>query len=290
MRITSLILAIKRSLPVLSFAILFLGALDYSKPASGMIRFSCPISTLGRRLLEETVSKLLRDAFFVSIQSHNLDRGFALSLVGVEQAYRGVTFLTKECTGPATFEAFCEFANIPAGEPIPPFWMTHDRCLRLACEGARIDLVQVYMTMRPKTAPDDRHPFRFSTVAPAGTAVYDPNPSVVWRIDQTVAGKLVVSASISNRLIITPTTGEPINLTHAGTIVVTQSSNEILSGSLQICFSALASSSTTPTVVTFNLGTEGGTGAVSYGPQKIATISGSPSSPLVFTWEGDCAD
>ena len=53
---------------------------------------------------------------------------------------------------------------------------------------------------------------------PVGTGVYDPNPNLIWRIDESIPGRVIAAANIFYRLTITPAFGDLINLTQAGTV------------------------------------------------------------------------
>ncbi len=251
----------------------------------------CPVGALAQHFVEEAVTELLDNAHFVAEMSHDngvVDRAYALSLIGVDEGSFGTATLVEACTEPMTFDLFCEAANNPEGEPVSPFWMTRDRCLILGCEAEGISTMHVYMTMQPRTEPDDPHPLTYDTTHDA-TAVYDPNPSIIWRVDATNVGMMVVSADVSLALTITPTGEEPTDLRHEGTVVVTKADGEISSVRLALTFSAL-SNVEPPVAIDVELDATGdGSGTVTGGGETLATVAISLDSPLTFTWEGECA-
>lgn len=244
---------------------------------------SC-LSGDGQALTEEIVHELLMDAVHSAVGTHTGERAFASQLVGVEFANIGHLTLVEECTGPSSFDPYCEFADSP--EPAKdPFFDEHDRCSQLGCEAEGIGIDTMYWTMRPETDPDERHPFAYATVSPAGQAVADPNPLLVWRYDLTVPDSVTVSSELDRALAVTPTGGAMIQLDHSGTVSVNQVEFEPTGASLGLEFPALLPGG--PTTIAIELDADAhGTGAVGQGDRVIAEVSGAFAfdTPLVFDW------
>ncbi len=251
-------------------------------------RDNCPISPTGRALLEEAVFKTVSDALFTAGLSHDSERAFALTLLGVERGYSSIMFLAGECKVPRVYDSFCNYASTP--EPIEdPFWQTRDACGRYICESRGKERIEVYFTMRPRTSPDDRHEFSYPTVKPVGDAVYDPNPYIEWRFDMTKSKGWVITADISHAVRITTSAGESLDLSHKGKISVLKTGDEPSSLDLELKFLALAAELVTAILkIDYEAG---GTvlGSVMLGNEVIASISGKlTGGPPRFHWTGLC--
>ena len=244
----------------------------------------CPVGGDAQALVEELVHETLMDAVHTAVGTHPMERGFASQLVGVEHGNIGHLTLFEECSGPSSYDPYCEYADSP--EPADdPFFDEHDRCSRLGCEAEGIGINTMYWTMRPETDPDERHAFTYATTSPEGEAVADPNPLLVWRYDLTVPDTVTVSSELDRALVVTPTGGEPIQLGHTGTVSVTQMEFEPTGASLELSFPALVAGGAA--TIEIELDTDAvATGAVRQGDEVIAEVSGTFSfeTPLVFDW------
>jgi hypothetical protein len=240
-----------------------------------------------RLLFEEIVQELLMDAVHSAVGTHPMERAFASQLVGVPQGNIGHLTLFEECSGPSSYDPYCEYAG--SKEPADdPFFDEHDRCSRLACEAEGVGLNTMYWTMRPETDPEARHAFTYETTSPPGQGVADPNPLLVWRYDLTVADTVTVSSQLDRALVVTPDGGDPIDLDHAGAVSVTQVDLEPTGASLDLAFPDLLAGDE----VTLELALDAdanATGALRHGDQILAPVSGTFSfeTPVVFEW-ADC--
>jgi hypothetical protein len=248
----------------------------------------CPISQIGRTLLEEAVFKIASDALFTAALSHDRERAFALSLLGVAQSYSSIMFLAGECQQPRVYDSFCSFSADPA--PLDDlFWQARDACGRYTCEGNGMELLEVYLTMRPKRASQDRHEFSYPATDPAGTAIYTPNPYVKWRFDTRDPQAWIISADVSHRVKLTTAERERLDLSHSGKVRVAKVANEPATLDLELGFPALASQ---PVALTLRIDyPSGGTvmGSVKSGPNVLASVSGRlTGGPPRFTWVGKC--
>jgi hypothetical protein len=249
------------------------------------------VPPLAQTLFQESVHETLMDAVHVAEFTHDRERGFALQLPGVAQGYIGFLTLAASCSAPVLFEPFCE-ANAPPGEPLEDFWRTRSRCSRLGCEGPGVDFIDVYFTVQPRTAPDDRHPFSYETTSPSGTAVFDPNPFITYRIDSRDPERVAITADLSRTLHFTPRGRQALDLRQSGDVSVVKSSGEITSAELDLRFPGLATEAGL-VAVEVALGPDAtGLGSVMLGATRLARISGTFSfdTPLVFSWKGGCAD
>lgn len=244
----------------------------------------CQVGDDAQTLVEELVHETLMDAVHSAVGTHPMERAFASQLVGVDQGYIGHLTLFEECSGPSSYDPYCEYADSP--EPADdPFFDEHDQCSRLGCEAEGIGIDTMYWTMRPETDPDERHAFSYATTSPEGEAIADPNPLLVWRYDLTVADTVTVSSDLDRALVVTPTGGQAIHLDHTGTVSVTQVEFEPTGASLALAFPALLAGG--PTTIEIALdGDAVATGAVRQGDEVIAEVSGTFSfeTPLAFDW------
>jgi hypothetical protein len=237
-----------------------------------------------RMLVEEIVHELLMDAVHSAVGTHRMERAFASQLIGVPQANIGHLTLFEECAGPSSYDPYCEYAdsNEPAEDP---FFDEHDRCSRLACEAEAIGLDTMYWTMRPETDPEARHPFTYETTSPAGQAIADPNPLLVWRYDLTVADAVTVSSELDRALVVTPEAGEAIDLDHRGSVRVTQVELEPTGASLDLTFPDLLAGGDVTLELTLDAQARA-TGSLRHGDEVIAPVSGTFAfdTPLAFDW------
>jgi hypothetical protein len=250
----------------------------------------CPLTMQERSLLEQVVFKIVQDALFISENSHDTERAFSFSLLGVDQGYSGISFLAKTCTAATVYEPFCVETSLPANESKDPFWKIRDRCGRYICEKAGVDAVKVYFTMRPRTAPDDRHVFSYDTASPLKKIVYDPNPHIKWRFDETKTATMVVSTDFSHSVQMTTVANAKIDLSHQGKLTVVKTAGELQTLEMQLRFPMLASQAVGVFLkIDFNADTVNG--SVQYDGKIIASLklSGKPTlDQLKFTWESHC--
>ena len=246
---------------------------------------ACQVSDHARSLLEELVHEGLMDVVHTTVETHGpQERGFSSQLVGVNQGYIGHLTLFEVCSGPSSYDPYCEYAGSP--EPADdPFYDDHDKCSQLGCEAEGVGTSTMYWTMRPETDPAERHAFTYETTAPAGEAVADPNPLLVWRYDLTTPDTVTVTSDLERSLVVTPTGEDAIDLGHTGTLSAAQAEDEITGVTLDLSFPSFLSGG--PTNVEVSLDSEGvATGIVRRGEQTIANVSGAFAfdAPLAFEW------
>jgi len=237
---------------------------------------SCPLSALERQLVEEVVKELTLDAIWVAGNEHGLDRGFALSLVGIDRGYLGAVTRIGPCERARTFIPSCE----------RDFELPIVRCSRLSCEAAGVDTVEVSVS-GGKSKYKKRETLQYDTTAIPGTVVYDPYPTVVWRTVEVEPGTYSVSASIFRRPVFTPTGGSAVDLTHAGSVSAKIVGGEITSIEIDLAFPMLGAGEP-QLVVDLSLDAAGdGSGVIRRGSDLLATISG--RQEVTLAWTGPCA-
>lgn len=244
----------------------------------------CGVSPAARQLVQELVHESLMDLVHSTVFTHPGERGFASQLVGVAESNIGFLTLVSECTEQSSFDPYCDFA--PGGkEPTEPFYEDHNKCSRLACEAANIGTATMYWTMQPEVSPDVRHVFTYDTTSPAGTAVADPNPFLVWRYDLTTPDEVEVSSALDRDLVVTPTGGAPVDLGHTGTLVATGVGEEITAASFTATFPALHAGGAATLELTLDPEANG-TGTLRQGTDVLATFSGvfAFDAPLAVAW------
>jgi len=158
----------------------------------------CTLSALERRLIEVVVTDAVADAMWEAGNAHDVDRSFALSLVGGDIAYLGAVTRIGDCTKAKTFVPTCERDREAAVV----------RCVRLGCEAPNV----------------------------AGTVTSDPFPSVTWRTVEIARGTYAVSANVFRRPVLTPSDGASIDLTHSGAISAKVADGELASLEVELAF------------------------------------------------------
>jgi hypothetical protein len=236
---------------------------------------SCPLSALERQLVEEIVTETVNDAIWVAGSTHGAERGFAISLVGVDTGHIGSFTRIGPCSRAETFVPFCD----------RDFELPIVRCLLLDCEAAGVDTVEASISGgKPKYKK--RTTLEYDATAFAGTVVYDPFPEALWRTVEVAPGTSSVSANLFRRPVVTPTGGTPLDLTHSGSVSIKLVDGEITSIEAALAFPMLVTGE--PQIVV-NISYDAqalGAGTIRRGTETLATISGDASATI--TWTGGC--
>lgn len=247
----------------------------------------CPVSDSGQSLVEEFVRETIRDGLIVARTSGDNRRPFALSLLGVEQEYRGIAAAAGACGDVLVGEAVCE--SDAGGETEGPFWKALNRCVQVGCEAAGVSFATVYVTAAPIVDPADRHTVEYDTVSPAGHIVYDINPLIRWRVDQTDPSRALLFAELVGGILFTTAGSDSADLTHAGEIVIQLGGGEIESGLLEVIFPSLGGFGKTIRVRASILAGGSVSGTVSADEEVIAEIVAGADGVFTFSWLGHCA-
>lgn len=236
----------------------------------------CSLGALERQLVQEIVTELFSDAVWVAESTHGVERGFALSLVGADAGNIGHVTRIGTRDGAETFVPFCE----------RDFELPIIRCSRLACEATGVDTIEVSVSGgKPKYKKRTTLEYAASTFA--GTVVYDPYPTAIWRAVEHAPDTYSVSASLFRRPVATPTGGSPVDLTHSGSVTIKVVAGEITSLEMHLAFPALVASEP-QILVDLSFDAKGvGTGSIRRGAEILATLAG--NRDLTVIWEGTCS-
>lgn len=247
---------------------------------------ACVISPSVRTLLEETLVEntyVIRD---VASQSGEKQYGFGIQIPGSEASYVGFTTVNNTCPNNDIVPTCYDESNSS-----DPFWGDaegqHTRCIRFRCEqgGANVALVDTFLTMSPKIAATDKHEFTYETTNPTGTATYDPNPFITWRIDLTDLAAIQVSAKIANVVRITETDETFIEFSHMGSLSASRTDADVSLINLDLEFGGLLKNQDVLTA-TVQVDAAGDvSGEIKAGTETIALIK----DEFEFSWQGDCA-
>lgn len=264
----------KRVISVAALA-LIVSSSGYAFADPGQVGPSCPVTSMQRQLVEEVVTEIVNDAVWVANNAHGVDRGFALSLVGVDVGHLGAVTRIGPCGRAETFVPFCE-RDIEL--PIV-------RCSILECEAAGVDTIEVSISGgKPKYKK--RTTLQYDAAAFAGTVVYDPFPEVVWRTVEVSPGIYSISANVFRRPVVTPAGEAPIDLTHTGSVSIKVVDGEITSLEVDVAFPMLVDGEPQVVVdISFDARAVG-VGMIRRGDETLATISGDGSA--VIAWTGAC--
>lgn len=242
------------------------------------------VGPVTQAFLEGLVQNLAYDAQWVFTRSYDDSRGFAYSLIGVDEGYVGAVTLVPNLP-PGEYQPFCSFADDENSGPPPPFWETRDRCTRLRVEAAGITVFDVYMTMRPHTLPDDRHAFDYEVAEPPGTITYDPNPLLSWRADVRDPENVVVSVELDLRPAFRDDDGAFIPLAHTGSVNAVGPALGNPTHTIQLAFSELIGDES-PLLIGLTIEPEApfrADGTVVVEDETLATIGGTGDA-LSFQW------
>jgi hypothetical protein len=255
---------------------LIVGSSGYASADPGPRGPSCPLTSTHRQLVEEVVTELVADAVWVGSNAHGAERGFALSLVGVDTGHIGSFTRIGPCARAETFVPFCD----------RDFELPIVRCLLLECEAAGVDTVEASISGgKPKYKK--RTTLEYDATAFAGTVVYDPFPEVVWRTVEVAPGSYSVSANVFRRPVVTPSGETSLDLTHSGSVSIKIVDGEITSLEVDLAFPTLVAGEPQIVVdISFDARAVG-TGTIRRGDETLATISGKGAN-VVIAWSGDC--
>jgi hypothetical protein len=248
---------------------------------------ACRVGAVERALIDEVLQKAFGDALFVTEQSHDAERAYALTLLGVDEGSLGIALLAEPCLEQKEYEPFCDSAGAPPEEPVEGFWATRDRCGQLACEAADVGIARVYLTMLPHSAPDDRHAFSYEFVDGSATVTYDPNPRLDWRVDQSGAAMLIVDADLSQSIVVEFDEGEVVDLSFNGDATFRKNADGAVAGEVSLSFTdVLDGEMVEIDVELLPDGTISGAARVT--GRTIATMSGTLDEAPHLEWAADC--
>lgn len=201
-----------------------------------------------------------------------------------------IASLAFDCTDESWYDPYCmESGGITpggGGEPSSPFWETRDRCTRAGCGGEGVDLQQVYMTMKPHMAPDDRHAFTYDLTAVPGTATWDPNPMQIWSITTVSDTVRHTVGEIERQLVVELESGVTLDLAHTGNADITVDDGTITASELTLELPEIAPPD--PMRLTLTIDPSGVDGTLSHGDTVLATWGGT-FEEVDFAWQGGCA-
>ncbi len=258
-----------------------------SSSSSGGTSNACPLSADVKALLEETLYEMPQAAWVVGSKSETAQYGYAVHIPGSPESFVGFVPMVNPCPNMAEVTK-CKSVVQPSSEA---FWQAHDACVRYRCEkgGNNIALVDTFFTMQPKKDANDRHAFTYETDIPAGTASFDPNPFITWRLDLTDPSAVIITAQLENAAKITPSGNDFIEFTHTGSIEINRTDADISLIDIKIDFASLLGGMT-PLSTWVQVDATGNVNGEIKGDSKIyAFIKGDIQQQFTFDWQDACA-
>jgi hypothetical protein len=243
----------------------------------------CVIDAVARKLIEETVTEQTFAARDVAKNAGEKTRGFAVQIPASKFGYVGIGNLVTACPDD-TVIARCQSTQNP---PPDEFWKTHDACVRFSCQkDSKIAIIDTFMTMVPKKDAADRHKFTYATTGPTGTAIYDPNPFMTWKVDLTDPSAIKVSGDIEANVKVTPDEGSLFDFKHKGTATATRAGDMVASVTLDLEFTGLFLAGDPPITANAAIDATGKpSGQVKNGEEVLADID----AMFDFDWHGACS-
>jgi len=144
------------------------------------------------------------------------------------------------------------------------------------------------MTMRPRTDADGRHPFAYQTAHPPASAAYDPNPLIVWRVDETEQDRVLFDSTFGFHLALTPTGHEAIDLIYQGRYEATKANDEITELTLSVSFPSVLDGRDVRALLSLD-DSDQITGSVSVDEEELATLTRQPGLQPEFVWSKACS-
>ncbi len=255
----------------------FLAAALIWSPVAANSQAACPVAEGTRPYIKEIVSKLIFDTAFVTGNVHAQDRGFALSLFGVDQGLLGQLLLAQECTTPEAFKP--TFERFAGG--------TTSRS-QVVCEARGIDVIKLAVASTNTEMLSAFRSLSYDATRYSGKVLYRPYVSIDWRTIALADGNFSVSAGLFRRLIFHPTVGAPVDLTHFGSLSGRVINNEPTSAAVFAIFPAVIASGQ-PLIVRVDVDEHGvASGRIRTADKRLARVSGTAFEPII-EWQGECA-
>ncbi len=236
---------------------------------------TCPISPEGRRLLADFSTSTEREleVATVGLSAGGID--WATALVGAGSWLECSADLASSisCTGPRMDASVTCMSDL-GGETGPVAGV--DTCFAIGCEAADVLVVDVYSTIPPHRAPDDRVSISYASTPPypSASVTYAPNPLTRWRSDATG-----VWAVLAQNPVVAFQTGETIDFTFNGQ--ARASSGSFMTS---VSFPRLTARGTVELTTSKAMG-GALSGAVVLGDQTLAAVNDGG-----MVWQGACAD
>jgi hypothetical protein len=221
----------------------------------------CPVPVDRQGYVTEIVQKLTFDLAFVGINVHDLDRGFALSLFGIDTGSLGQLLLIDECTQREVFDSYVESVRQP-----PMI-----RRLQLICEGPGVDVIRVEAASGRVGENGDFSKLTYRTTRFPGAVVYEPFPMADWRTVKTGTDDFTVGAAIYRRLTFDPIRTDRVDLTHIGALSLRVVNDKSAWGLVQAVFPNVAVDGQ-PVTVEVQINATG---------DALAVISGTAFEPII---------
>ncbi|MBA2434402.1 MAG: hypothetical protein H0V54_04830 [Chthoniobacterales bacterium] len=232
----------------------------------------CPIAPERKPFVEEIVGKLVFDLVFVADNVHGSERGFALTLFGVDSGTLGQVLLAFPCTARTLYEPTIERRDDGS----------YQRS-QLSCEAAGVGVIRLDIT-----SDKSSHMLTYPATRYQGTVLFDPNPRADWRTVEHADGSFSINAGIARHLIFTPTAGEAVDLTHSASLTGRVVNGTPVAANADVILPAVTNNAR-PLVAHVRVDEAGNaTGTVEVDGTSIATITG-PGFELSFAWSTDCA-
>ena len=242
------------------------------------VKAECPIPAATQPYVAEIVTKLIFDTSFIAANVHDRDRAFALSLFGVGEGRLGQLLLAKQCTPPKAFRP--TYDKSEDGKTITRS--------QVVCDGAGVDVVKIAIASGRRAAAAAFRLLRYDATRFSGKVRYEPYPAAAWRSVPQLAGAFTINSEVFRRVSFTPTDGEPIDLTHVGSLSAGVKDNAPNWAMVHVVFPAVASTGQ-PVIAEVRVDEHGeASGDIRAEEQVLATVSGTGFEPVI-AWQGECA-
>ena len=232
-----------------------------------------------RALLEESLDKLVSDAYLVLSYSHDQDVAYAASLLGQTESIGGVASMFMACEEPVEYDHWCELSG---DSGIPGVAL----CTRFACEEAgtwRSDTWWVDGDAADPTAP---HELSLPSATTGDEVIWATNPMASWTITDA-DGEVHVSGAPDMRVAVSLASGETVDLSYTSTVeAVRDDAFQMLRFDVGATFPGVAATGS-PVEVALTMDEAGDLrGAVTLDGETLATVT-SHEVGVQLEWAGD---
>ena len=257
---------------------------------------ACPFTNSEKALVEDAINKFTLDAIF-SAGSGVFPGGFptkvhfaySSTLLGqvrsaggkFDPGIREHASLIELCTKPKTFDRTCRSASgVPSEER---FWEEHDVCVEISCLAKGIYQAEIEWI----SLPDEKPAFSYDATKQQ-EIIYNPSPSVTWRLDDTAPRRIIVTGDLTSFAKVKQD-GKTVRVHYSGNVTAVTTDQGLSSLVLQMTFPTLGGLIPPRAELFLHRHDDpSANGTISIGDRTLANLILRPSEPLEITWVAEC--
>lgn len=258
---------------------------------------ACPFTNFEKALVEDAINKFALDAIFSSGSGvfpggfpTKVHFAYSSTLLGQVRAASGKfdpgirehASLTELCTAPKTFQRTCRSeSGVPSEER---FWETHDVCVEISCQAKGIYQAEIEWI----SFPDEEPAFRYDATKKQ-EIIYNPSPSVTWRLDDTAPRRIIVTGDLISFARVKQDGSKTIRVNYSGNVTAVTTDEGLSSLVLQMTFPALGGLIPARAELFLHRHDDpSANGTIAVGERTLANLTLRPGEPVEIAWIAEC--